>query len=88
MKLKPLFDRIIVERLESEGVTKGGIIIPNNAKEKPIEGIVIRVSKNVKNVKKGDKVLFSKFTGNEVKVDNKIYLIMKEIDILGVIDES
>ena len=86
MKLKPLFDRIIVERCKAESKTAGGIIIPDNAKEKPIEGIVIAVGKQVKDIKKGEKILFSKFTGSEVKDDNKIYLIMRELDVLGVVE--
>jgi chaperonin GroES len=95
MKIRPLQDRVIVERLAEEGKTKGGIIIPDTAKEKPMEGKIIAVGKGkttedgklVKlDVKAGDKVLFSKYAGTEVKIDGKEYLIMREDDILGVIE--
>lgn len=95
MKIRPLQDRVIVERLAEEGKTKGGIIIPDTAKEKPMEGKIIAVGKGkttedgklVKlDVKAGDKVLFSKYAGTEVKIDDKEYLIMREDDILGVIE--
>ncbi len=96
MKIRPLQDRIIVKRLEEETKTKGGIIIPDSAKEKPIEGKVIAVGKGKKkddgklialDVKVGDKVLFSKYGGTEVKIDGEEYLIMREDDILGVIEK-
>ncbi|PKN87508.1 MAG: co-chaperone GroES [Deltaproteobacteria bacterium HGW-Deltaproteobacteria-1] len=96
MKIRPLQDRIIVKRLEEETKTKGGIIIPDSAKEKPIEGKVIAVGKGKKtddgkliplDVKAGDKVLFSKYGGTEVKIDGEEYLIMREDDILGVIEK-
>ena len=96
MKIRPLQDRIIVKRLEEETKTKEGIIIPDTAKEKPIEGKVIAVGKGkvaddgnlIKmEVKVGDKVLFSKYGGNEVKIDGQEYLIMREDDILGVIEK-
>lgn len=87
MKLRPLFDRIIVERIDAEGKTAGGIIIPDTAKQKPYEGIVMSIGKNVKDVAVGDKVLFSKFTGSEIKVESQVYLIMKEIDVLGVFND-
>jgi len=96
MKIRPLQDRIIVKRLDEETKTKGGIIIPDTAKEKPIEGKVIAVGKGkvaddgnlIKmEVKVGDKVLFSKYGGNEVKIDGQEYLIMREDDILGVIEK-
>ena len=96
MKIRPLQDRLIVKRLEEETKTKGGIIIPDTAKEKPIEGKVIAVGKGkvaddgnlIKmEVKVGDKVLFSKYGGNEVKIDGQEYLIMREDDILGVIEK-
>jgi chaperonin GroES len=95
MKIRPLQDRVIVERLAEEEKTKGGIIIPDTAKEKPMEGKIIAVGKGkttedgklVKlDVKAGVKVLFSKYAGTEVKIDGKEYLIMREDDILGVIE--
>lgn len=96
MKIRPLQDRVIVKRLEEEQKTKGGIIIPDSAKEKPLEGIVIAVGKGKTSddgklikldVKEGDKVLFSKYGGTDVKIDGEEYLIMKEDDILGVIEK-
>lgn len=96
MKIRPLQDRVIVERLAEEEKTKGGIIIPDTAKEKPIEGKVIAVGKGkvtedgklVKpDVKTGDRILFSKYAGSEVKVEGKEYLIMREDDILGIIEK-
>jgi len=96
MKIRPLQDRIIVKRLESEEKTKGGIIIPDSAKEKPMEGKVIAVGKGKLNdngeriapdVKAGDKVLFSKYAGTEVKIEGEEHLIMREDDILGVIEK-
>jgi chaperonin GroES len=95
MQVKPLHDRIIVRRLEEEEKTKGGIIIPDTAKEKPIEGKVIavgdgRIKKDGKKipmeVKKGDRVLFAKYAGTEVKMGGEEHLIMKEDDVLGVIE--
>ena len=96
MKIRPLQDRIIVKRLESEEKTKGGIIIPDSAKEKPMEGKIIAVGKGKLNdngervapdVKAGDIVLFSKYAGTEVKIDGEEHLIMREDDILGVIEK-
>ena len=96
MKIRPLQDRNIVKRLEEEEKTKGGIIIPDTAKEKPIEGKVIAVGKGKKteegkliplDVKVGDKVLFSKYGGTDIKIDGVEYLIMREDDILGVIEK-
>jgi chaperonin GroES len=96
MKIRPLQDRIIVKRLEEETKTKGGIIIPDTAKEKPIEGKVTAVGKGkiaddgtlIKmEVKVGDTVLFSKYGGSEVKIDGQEYLIMREDDILGIIEK-
>jgi len=96
MKIRPLQDRIIVKRLEGEEKTKGGIIIPDSAKEKPMEGKVIAVGKGKLNdsgervapdVKAGDTVLFSKYAGTEVKIDREEHLIMREDDILGVIEK-
>ncbi len=95
MKIRPLHDRILVERLEEEEKTKGGIIIPDTAKEKPIEGKVVAVGKgkvlengDVKplDVKEGDRVLFGKYAGTDVVVDEKEYLIMREDDVLGIIE--
>ena len=97
MKVRPLQDRVIVKRLEEEQKTKGGIIIPDTAKEKPIEGEVVAVGKGritedgkvVKlDVKAGDRVLFSKYGGTEVKIDGVDYLIMREEDILGIIEKK
>ena len=94
MKVKPLQDRVLVERLNNEERSKGGIIIPDTAKEKPAEGIVLEVgngalkedgTKVPMSVKKGDKVLFGKWGSNEVKIDGEEYLIMKESDILAII---
>ena len=96
MKIRPLHDRILVQRLEEEEKTQGGIIIPDTAKEKPIEGKVIAVGKgkilengDVKplEVKEGDKVLFGKYAGTEVKIGGEEYLIMREDDILGIIED-
>jgi len=95
MKIRPLQDRIIVKRMEEEEMTKGGIIIPDSAKEKPMEGEVIAVGngkildngqKSTPDVKAGDKVLFSKYAGTEVKIDGEEHLIMREDDILGIIE--
>src|ERR671932_792800 len=97
MKIRPLQDRIIVKRVEEEEKTKGGIIIPDTAKEKPIEGKVIaagngKVLEEGKvrplGIKAGDRVLFSKYAGTEVKLDGVEHLIMREDDILGVIEDK
>jgi chaperonin GroES len=94
MKLRPLQDRILVKRVEEEEKTKGGIIIPDTAKEKPAEGKVEAVGngklgddgKRVPlEIKKGDRILFGKYSGTEVKIDGEEYLIMREDDVLGVI---
>ncbi|MFZ9249286.1 MAG: co-chaperone GroES [Candidatus Nanopelagicales bacterium] len=94
MKFRPLHDRVLVESLESEEKTAGGIIIPDTAKEKPQEGKVIAVGPGAKtedgkiipmDVKVGDRVLFGKWSGTEVKIDGKEYSIMKESDIMGVV---
>jgi chaperonin GroES len=96
MKIRPLQDRVIVKRVEEEQKTKGGIIIPDTAKEKPIEGQVVAVGKGkigedgklIKlDVKAGDRILFSKYAGTEVKIDGVEHLIMREDDILGVIEK-
>lgn len=95
MKLKPLQDRILVQRVEEETKTKGGIIIPDTAKEKPAEGKVVAVGNGkvaedgkriALEVKKGDRILFGKYSGTEVKIEGEEYLIMREDDVLGVID--
>lgn len=94
MKFRPLHDRVVVRRLESEEKTKGGIIIPDTAKEKPQEGEIIAVGSGARDeagklvpldVKKGDRVLFGKWSGTEVKIDGQDLLIMKESDIMGII---
>jgi chaperonin GroES len=94
MKIRPLQDRILVKRLEAELKTKGGIIIPDSAKEKPIEGQVIAVGSGKVGddgkvrpveVKAGDKILFGKYSGTEVKIDDVEHLIIREEDVLGVI---
>jgi chaperonin GroES len=94
MKLRPLQDRILVQRVKEEDKTKGGIFIPDTAKEKPIEGRVIAAGKGklseegkriALEVKKGDRVLFGKYSGTEVKIEDEEYLIMREDDVLGVI---
>lgn len=94
MKIRPLQDRIVVKRVESEGMTKGGIIIPDTAKEKPIEGRVVAVGngKILKNgkprpldVKVGDRVLFGKYSGNEVKLDGEDHVLIREDDVLAVL---
>ena len=95
MNLRPLQDRIIVKRLEEETMTSGGIFIPETAKEKPMKGEVIAVGNGKKtedgkvipiDVKKGDKVLFGKYAGTEIKIDGVEYLIMREDDILGIME--
>ncbi len=95
MSLRPLSDRILVERVEEDEKTKGGIIIPDTAKEKPAEGKVVatgngRMGEDGKllpmDVKVGDRVLFSKYGGTEVKIDGVDYLIMRQDDVLGVVD--
>ena len=96
MNLKPLHDRVLVERVSSEDKTKGGIIIPDTAQEKPMEGKVLAVGNGARNengqvvaldVKKGDRILFGKWSGTEVKTDGKELLIMKESDIMGIIEK-
>jgi chaperonin GroES len=96
MKIRPLQDRVIVKRVEEEGKTKGGIIIPDTAKEKPVEGIVVAVGKGkttedgklIKlDVKAGDRILFAKYSGTEVKIDGVEHLIIREDDILGIVEK-
>jgi len=95
MKIRPLQDRVIVKRLEEEEKTKGGIIIPDTAKEKPQEGKVIAVGKGKMSeegklipldVKVGDRILFGKYSGTEIKIEGEEHLIMREEDILGIIE--
>ncbi|WP_432349892.1 co-chaperone GroES (plasmid) [Shinella yambaruensis] len=95
MKFRPLHDRIVVRRLESEEKTKGGIIIPDTAKEKPQEGEVVATGPGARNeqgqvvaldVKVGDRILFGKWSGTEIKIDGEDYLIMKESDVMGVVE--
>ncbi|MGE0226313.1 MAG: co-chaperone GroES [Acetobacteraceae bacterium] len=94
MKLRPLHDRVVVRRIEAEEKTAGGIIIPDTAKEKPIEGEIVAVGPGARDergqlvpldVKAGDRVLFGKWSGTEVKLEGQEYLIMKETDIMGVL---
>lgn len=96
MKFRPLHDRVVVRRLDSEEKTKGGIIIPDTAKEKPQEGEIVAVGSGARDengklvpldVKKGDRILFGKWSGTEVKLDGQDVLIMKESDIMGVISK-
>jgi chaperonin GroES len=97
MQFRPLHDRVVVRRVESEERTKGGIIIPDTAKEKPQEGEVIAVGPGARDengkvqaldVKVGDRILFGKWSGTEVKLDGEELLIMKESDIMGIIEQS
>ena len=95
MKIRPLNDRILIKRVEEEEKTKGGIIIPDSAKEKPAEGIVVAVGSGKRNdkgeriamdVKAGDRVLFSKYGGTDVKLEGEDHLIMREDDILAIVE--
>ena len=95
MKIKPLHDRVIVKRVEEEQTTKGGIIIPDTAKEKPAEGLIIAVgsgkisedgTKQALEVKEGDKVLFGKYSGTEIKINGEEHLIMREDEIIAIIE--
>ncbi len=97
MKFRPLHDRVLVRRIEEGERTSGGIIIPDTVKEKPMEGEVLAVGSGVRNeqgkltpldVKKGDRILFGKWSGTEVKIDGDELLIMKESDIMGVIERT
>ena len=97
MKFRPLHDRVVVRRVEAEEKTKGGIIIPDTAKEKPQEGEVVAVGPGARDesgkivpleVKAGDRVLFGKWSGSEVRIDGEELLIMKESDIMGVVEET
>lgn len=95
MKIKPLHDRVIVKRIDEEETTKGGIIIPDSAKEKPSEGKITAVgngkvledgSRQPLEVKKGDKVLFGKYAGTEINIDGEEHLIMREDDIIAIVE--
>ena len=97
MKFRPLHDRVVVRRIEQDEKTSGGIIIPDTAKEKPVEGEAIAVGPGARNdngeivaldVKAGDRILFGKWSGSEVKIDGEELIIMKESDILGVIESG
>ena len=94
MRFRPLHDRVVVKRVEQENKTAGGIIIPDTAKEKPMEGEVVAVGPGARDesgkvvaldVKAGDRILFGKWSGTEVKIDGTEYLIMKESDIMGIV---
>jgi chaperonin GroES len=97
MKFRPLHDRVVVKRVEEEGKTKGGILIPDTAKEKPMEGEIVAVGPGGRDekgalvpldVKAGDRILFGKWSGTEIKLDGVEYLIMKESDIMGIVQGS
>jgi chaperonin GroES len=97
MKFRPLHDRVVVRRIDAEEKSAGGIIIPDTAKEKPQEGEIVAAGPGARNeqgqlipidVKAGDRVLFGKWSGTEVKIDGQDYLIMKESDLLGVVDKT
>ena len=97
MKIRPLHDRVVVTRIEEKEAVRGGIIIPDTAKEKPQEGEVVAVgdgkildngTRVAMDVKKGDRILFGKYSGSEVKLDGKEYLIMREDDILGILTSA
>lgn len=96
MNVRPLQDRVLVKRVQQEAKTTGGIIIPDSAKEKPAEGVIVSVGngkvlntgeKIQVSVKKGDRILFSKYAGTEIKINNEEHLVMREEDILGVIEQ-
>ena len=97
MKFRPLHDRVLVKRVEEEQKTKGGIIIPDTAKEKPMQGEVLAVGPGARDergelvpldVRPGDRILFGKWSGTEVKMDGEELLIMKESDVMGVVEEG
>ena len=97
MKLRPLHDRVVIRRVEQEGKTTGGIFIPDTAQEKPMEGEIVAVGPGARDekgtlvpldVKKGDRILFGKWSGTEIKLDGDDLLIMKESDIMGIIEGS
>jgi len=97
MNFRPLHDRVLVKRVDAEEKTVGGIIIPDTAKEKPMEGEVVAVGSGARNesgtvvpldVKKGDRILFGKWSGTEIRVDGQDYLVMKESDVMGIIQQA
>ena len=97
MKFRPLHDRVVIRRVEEEGKTKGGILIPDTAKEKPMEGEVVAVGPGARNetgalgpldVRKGDRILFGKWSGTEIKLDGEDLLVMAESDIMGIVEGS
>jgi len=97
MKIRPLYDRIVVKRIEEQETVKGGIIIPDTAKEKPQEGEVVAVGKGKRledgkmvplDVQVGDRILFGKYSGSEIKVDGEEFLIIREDEVLGIIGET
>jgi chaperonin GroES len=97
MKFRPLHDRVVIRRVEEEGKTAGGIIIPDTAKEKPMEGEIIAVGPGARDeagklipmdLEKGDRILFGKWSGTEIKLDGEDLLIMKESDVMGVVVDS
>ena len=97
VKFRPLHDRVVVRRLDAEEKTSGGIIIPDTAKEKPMEGEIVAVGPGARNeqgqlvppdVRAGDRVLFGKWSGTEVKIDGQDLLIMKESDVMGIVEET
>ncbi|SLN14180.1 10 kDa chaperonin 1 [Roseivivax jejudonensis] len=97
MAFKPLHDRVLVRRVESDDKTKGGLIIPDSAKEKPAEGVIVACGDGARKdsgelidmaVKAGDKILFGKWSGTEVSIDGEDLLIMKESDILGIVEDA
>jgi chaperonin GroES len=97
MNIRPLYDRIVVKRIEEQETTRHGIVIPDSAKEKPQEGEVMAIGKGkrlddgnlvVLDVKAGDRILFGKYTGNEIQLDGAEYIIMREDDVLGILDAA
>jgi len=97
MKIRPLYDRIVVKRIEEQETVRGGIIIPDSAKEKPQEGEVVAVGNGKRledgklvplDVKAGDRILFGKYSGNDIKLDGEEYMIMREDEVLGVLDPA
>jgi chaperonin GroES len=97
MNIRPLYDRIVVKRIEEKEQIQGGIIIPDTAKEKPQEGLVIAVGQGKRldngqvvalDVKAGDRILFGKYSGNEIKIDGEEYIIMREDDVLGILESA
>src|SRR5271163_4859767 len=97
MNIRPLYDRIVVKRIEEQETKVGGLFIPDSAKEKPQEGLVVAVGKGKRmedgkvvplDVQKGDKILFGKYSGSEIRLDGEEYLIMREDEVLGIVDHA